>query len=62
MPDTRFLPLVVYHKRFLIWWGIGLYLFQLGSRRQLDFDLDARGTEVLNNLNRLARTQQEHAR
>ncbi len=59
MPDTRFLPLVVYHKRFLIWWGIGLYLFQLGSRRQLDFDLDARGTEVLNNLNRLARTQQD---
>jgi hypothetical protein len=59
VPDTRFLPLVVYHKRFLIWWGISLYLFQLGSRRQLDFDLDARGTQVLNNLNRLAETQQE---
>jgi hypothetical protein len=53
------LPLVIYNKRFLIWWGISLYLFQLGSRRQLDFDLDARGTEVLNNLNRLAHTQQE---
>ena len=59
VPDTRFMPLVVYDKRFLIWWGISLYLFQLGSRRQLDFDLDARGTEVLNNLNRLAQTQQE---
>jgi hypothetical protein len=59
VPDTRFLPLVVYHKRFLIWWGISLYLFQLASRRQLDFDLDARGTEVLNNFNRLAETQQE---
>jgi hypothetical protein len=59
VPDTRFLPLVVYDKRFLIWWGISLYLFQLGSRRQLDFDLDARGTQVLNNLNRLAHTEQE---
>ena len=59
VPDTRFAPLVVYHKRFLIWWGISLYLFQLASRRQLDFDLDARGTEVLNNFNRLAETQQE---
>ena len=34
-------------------------MFQLGSRRQLDFDLDARGTQVLRNLNRLAQTQQE---
>ena len=59
VPDSRFLPLVIYDKRFLIWWGISLYLFQLGSRRQLDFDLDARGTQVLNNLNRLAQTQQE---
>jgi hypothetical protein len=59
VPDTRFMPLVVYHKRFLIWWGISLYLFQLGSRRQLDFDLDACGTKVLHNLNRLAQTAQE---
>src|SRR5439155_1066930 len=40
------------------WWGIALYLFQLGSRRQLDFDLDADDTQVLDNLNRLAQTQQ----
>ena len=59
IPDSRFAPLVIYHKRFLIWWGLSLYLFQLGSRRQLDFDLDARGTQVLRNLNRLAQTQQE---
>lgn len=59
VPDSRYLPLVVYDKRFLIWWGISLYLFQLGSRRQLDFDLDARDTQVLNNLNRFAQTQQE---
>ena len=59
VPDSRFAPLIIYHKRFLIWWGLSLYLFQLGSRRQLDFDLDARGTLVLHNLNRLAQTQQE---
>ena len=57
-PDPRFQPYVIYDKRFLIWWGIALYLFQLGSRRQLDFDLDARGTRVLENLNRLAGTKQ----
>ncbi len=51
--------MVVYDKRFLIWWGLSLYLFQLGSRRQLDFDLDAKGTQVLANLNRLAQTKQE---
>jgi hypothetical protein len=59
VPDSRFFPYVIYDKRFLIWWGIGLYLFKLGSRRQLDFDLDARGTHVLANFNRLADTQQE---
>jgi hypothetical protein len=37
--------------------GLALYLFQLGSRRQLDFDLEAAGTCVLANLNRLADTQ-----
>lgn len=59
VPDSRFQPFVTYHKRFLIWWGLSLYLFQLGSRRQLDFDLDARGTCVLTNLNRLADAQQD---
>jgi hypothetical protein len=58
IPDPRFFPYIIYDKRFLVWWGISLYLFQLGSRRQLDFDLDARGTHVLDNLNRLAGTQQ----
>jgi hypothetical protein len=57
--DPRFQPFVTYDKRFLVWWGICLYLFQLGSRRQLDFDLDARGSHVLDNLNRLAQTAQE---
>jgi hypothetical protein len=57
--DPRFQPFVTYDRRFLLWWGISLYLFQLGSRRQLDFDLDARGTRVLDNLNRLADTEQD---
>lgn len=56
--DPRFKPFIIYDKRFLVWWGICLYLFQLGSRRQLDFDLDARGSHVLDNLNRLAGTEQ----
>jgi hypothetical protein len=56
--DPRFLPFVEYHKRFLLWWGLGLFLFKLGSRRQLDFQLNTDGPEVLNNLNRLAGTRQ----
>jgi hypothetical protein len=58
LPDTRDQDVIVYDRRFLAWWGIALYLFQLGARRQLDFDLDAQDTYVLDNLNRLARTQQ----
>jgi len=56
--DPRFQPFVTYDRRFLVCWGLSLYLFQLGSRRQLDFDLDARGSHVLENLNRLAQTKQ----
>src|SRR5262245_1953213 len=56
-PASRFAPMITYDKRFLVWWGLSLFLFQLGSRRQLDFDLDAQGTQVLPNLNRLAQTQ-----
>jgi hypothetical protein len=58
LPDTRDQDAIEYDRRFLAWWGIALYLFQLGSRRQLDFDLDADDTHVLDNLNRLAQTQQ----
>ncbi len=57
--DTRFQPLITYDKRFLIWWGLCLYLFQLGARRQLDFELDCRDSEILTNLNRLAKTKQD---
>src|ERR1700682_468172 len=57
--DPRFLPFVIYDKRFLVYWGLGLFLFKLGSRRQLDFQLDAQDTYVLDNINRLAGTAQK---
>ena len=56
--DPRFEPMIIYHKRFLLWWGLSLFLFELSSRRQLDYQLDTDGPEVLNNLNRLAGTKQ----
>jgi hypothetical protein len=59
LPDSRAPELCVYQTRFLSWWGILLYLLQLGSRRQLNFKLDACGTQVLGNINRLADTQQK---
>jgi len=59
IPDPRFQPRIIYDRRFLVWWGLSLYLFQLRARRQLDFELDRRGTEVLTNLNRLAKTKQQ---
>jgi hypothetical protein len=58
LKDTRDQDAITYSTRFMGWWGIALYLFQLGSRRQLDFELDATGTHVLANLNRLAQTHQ----
>ena len=59
VPDSRVQDACQYETRFLVWWGIFLYLFQLSSRRQLNFKLDATGTHVLANLNRLADTQQQ---
>jgi hypothetical protein len=59
LPDTRDPDASTYETRFLAWWGLALYLLQLRSRRQLDFKLDARGTRVLDNLNRLAGTHQQ---
>ena len=44
LPDTRDPDAIRYETRFLGWWGLWLYLGQLGSRRQLDFQLDAWGT------------------
>jgi hypothetical protein len=47
-----------YATRFLAWWGIALYLLQLGSRRQLDYDLREGGPQVLANRNSLAQAEQ----
>src|SRR5262249_30012064 len=58
LPDTRVQEACTYDGRFLAWWGLHLYLLQLGSRRQLDFDLRDGGPQVLANLNRLAETAQ----
>jgi len=58
LPDSREPEACIYATRFLAWWGIALYLLQLGSRRQLDYDLRDGGPKVLANLNRLAETEQ----
>jgi hypothetical protein len=58
LPDTRVPEACTYSTRFLAWWGICLYLLQLGSRRQLDYDLRDGGPQVLANLNRLAQADQ----
>ena len=41
-----------------MWWGLTLFACKLGSRRQLDYQLNSDGPEVLANLNRLAGTRQ----
>jgi hypothetical protein len=58
LPDTRVPEACTYATAFLAWWGIALYLLQLGSRRQLDYELRDGGPQVLANLNRLADTAQ----
>jgi hypothetical protein len=59
VPDARCQERVVYHRRSLLWYGVLLFLGELGSRRQLDFKYREEGTCVLDNLNRLAGTDQE---
>ena len=58
LPDTRFQPMVTYPARFLLWWGLLLFCFKLGSRRNLDFQLRDLELCVLANANRLAKTEQ----
>ncbi len=59
LPDTRFQPFVTYHRRFLLWWGLLLFLCKLGRVRQLDYELRDAETCVLPNVNALAGTRQE---
>jgi len=49
--------MVVYHKRFMLWMGLMLFLLKLGSRRQIGFELDS--PNALANLNALAGCDQE---
>jgi hypothetical protein len=58
LPDRRVPEACTYTTRFLAWWGFFLYLPQLGSRRQLDYELRDGGGTVLANLNRLAQAAQ----
>ena len=58
MPDTRFQPFVEYHRRFLLWLALLVFALRLGSRRQIDFDLRDLELCLLDNLNRLAATEQ----
>jgi hypothetical protein len=57
VPDPRCGLRVVDHKRFLLWWGLCLFLGKLGSRHALDSRLDADGPQLLGNRNRLADTE-----
>jgi hypothetical protein len=62
LPDTRFQPFVTYSNKFLIWLGLGIFLFRLGARRQLDYELGGDSVQdglVLDNVNRLAQTDQD---
>jgi len=59
VPDPRCQQRVVYHRRFLLWYGLLLFAGKLASRRQLDFKYREKGTCVLANLNRLAQTDQD---
>jgi hypothetical protein len=56
LPDRRDQDAILYPRRFRACWGILLYVLQLGSRRQLDYQLRAEGTQVLTNRNRLLGT------
>jgi hypothetical protein len=59
VPDPRCQERITYHRRFLLWYGVLLFVGKLGSRRQLDFKYREEGTSVLDNLNRLAQTKQD---
>jgi hypothetical protein len=59
VPDRRRQDRVTYHRRFLLWYGLLLFVGKLSSRRQLDYKYREKGTSVLANLNRLALTDQE---
>ena len=58
LPDSRCQPMVEYAAPFLCWWGLLLFVLKLSSRRQLDFQLRDLDGCVLENINRLAQSNQ----
>jgi hypothetical protein len=58
VPDPRRQDRVIYHRRFLLWYGVLLFVGKLSSRRQLDYKYREEGSYTLENINRLATTQQ----
>jgi hypothetical protein len=59
VPDGRCQDRIEYRPRFLLWYGVLLFVGKLGSRRQLDFEYREKGAAVLANVNRLAETGQK---
>jgi hypothetical protein len=59
VPDPRCQERITYGSRFLLWYGLLLFVGKLGSRRQLDFKYREEGSSVLDNLTRLAQTDQD---
>jgi hypothetical protein len=57
--DPRCQERITYSRRFLLWYGIVLFVGKRGSRRQLDCKYREAGTCVLDNLNRLAQADQQ---
>jgi hypothetical protein len=55
LPDTRFEPMVRYHRRFRCWWRLLLFGLGLDSRRSADNDLRDL-SRPLTVFDRLART------
>lgn len=53
LEDTRYQPFVTYPKQFIMWCGLAMFLCEMGSRRQIDFDLREIEGFMLDNLNRL---------
>jgi hypothetical protein len=58
-PDPRCQERVTYKRRALVWCGLLMFVGKLGSRRQFDFQFRDPGSRVLENLNRLAVTEQK---
>lgn len=61
VPDGRRQDRIEYRPRFLLWYGVLLFVGKLGSRRQLDYKYREADACVLDNVNRLAGTDQDTA-